>query len=56
MQIATAMVGAVLVNVNPAYQATELEYTINKVGIKMLFLSDSFKHSNYINIVKKIIP
>lgn len=56
VQIATAMAGAVLVNVNPAYQATELEYTISKVGLKVLFLSDSFKHSNYISIIKKIIP
>jgi fatty-acyl-CoA synthase len=34
MQLATAKVGLVLVNINPAYRTAELEYALNKVGCK----------------------
>jgi len=56
IQMAAAMADLILVNINPAYQSEELAYTLEKVGLKVLFLSDSFKKSNYLNIVKKIVP
>ena len=42
-QLATARVGAVLVNVNPAYRSSELEYALNKVEAKALITALQFK-------------
>ncbi len=56
MQIATAKVGIVLVNINPAYRVTELEYALNKVGCKMLVTMTSFKTSDYLEIVRDLAP
>ena len=55
-QYATAKVGLILVNINPAYRAMELEYAINKVGCKALILSERFKSSNYIEMLKELVP
>ena len=55
-QYATAKVGLILVNINPAYRALELEYAINKVGCKALILSERFKSSNYIEMLKELVP
>ncbi len=54
--MAAAMADLILVNINPAYQSEELAYTLEKVGLKVLFLSDAFKKSNYLQIVNKIVP
>ena len=56
MQIATAKVGIVLVNINPAYRVTELEYALNKVGCKMLVTMTEYKTSNYLDIVRELAP
>ena len=56
MQIATAKVGIVLVNINPAYRVTELEYALNKVGCKMLVTMTDYKTSNYLDIVRALAP
>ncbi len=56
MQIATAKVGIVLVNINPAYRVTELEYALNKVGCKMLVTMTAFKTSDYLGIVRELAP
>ena len=42
-QFATAKVGAILVNINPAYRLHELEYALNQSGTKYLVTADSFK-------------
>ena len=55
-QYATAKTGLILVNINPAYRAHELEYAINKVGCKALILSEKFKSSNYIEILSELAP
>ncbi len=55
-QYATAKAGLILVNLNPAYRALELEYAINKVGCKALILSERFKSSNYIEMLKELAP
>ena len=42
-QFATARIGLVLVNVNPAYRTSELEYALNKVGAKALIFASRFR-------------
>jgi len=54
-QFATAKAGLVLVNVNPAYQRSELEYALNKVECKALVLAPALKTSNYIQIVQDLV-
>ncbi|MEQ8345349.1 MAG: AMP-binding protein [Sneathiellaceae bacterium] len=55
-QYATAKVGLVLVNINPAYRISELDYALNKVGCKALILSPRFKTSNYVEMVQGLVP
>ena len=55
-QFATARAGLVLVNVNPAYRRSELEYALNKVGCKALVLAPALKTSNYLEIVNDLAP
>jgi fatty-acyl-CoA synthase len=47
VQFATARIGAVLVNVNPAYKATELEYALQRAGVSTLVLSHGFRQTDY---------
>ncbi len=56
MQLATAKAGIVLVNINPAYRVTELEYALNKVGCKMLVTMTAYKTSDYLGIVRELAP
>lgn len=42
--------------VNPAYQVPELEYALNKVGVKALVMAESFRTRNYYNVLKELIP
>ena len=42
-QFATARIGAVLVNINPAYRLAELEYALNKVGCKAIIAAETFQ-------------
>jgi fatty-acyl-CoA synthase len=56
MQYATAKVGLVLVNINPAYRRSELQYVLNKVGCKALVLAPHFKSSDYLDILLSIAP
>ncbi|HTK67260.1 MAG TPA: AMP-binding protein [Pseudonocardia sp.] len=46
-QIATAKIGAILVNVNPAYRTHEFAYVVNQSGMRMLLAATSFKTSDY---------
>ena len=56
LQMATAHVGIVLVNINPAYRTSELEYALNKVQCKALFTMDRFKTSDYLGMVRELAP
>ncbi len=47
VQYATAAIGAILVNINPAYRTHELEYAINQSGISFLILSAGFRQADY---------
>ena len=54
MQIATAKVGLILVNINPAYRTSELEYALNKVGVKALVTMAQFKTSDYLGMLREL--
>jgi fatty-acyl-CoA synthase len=47
-QYATARIGAILVNVNPAYKRSELEYALMKSGISVLLLARGFRDADYV--------
>jgi len=55
-QFASAKVGLVLVNINPAYRLAELEYALNKVECKALVTAVSFKSSSYLEMLKTLAP
>ncbi|WP_227716502.1 MULTISPECIES: AMP-binding protein [Marinobacter] len=55
-QFATAKVGAILVNINPAYGVHELEYALNLAGIRFLVSADSFKTSDYRKMIYELAP
>ncbi len=55
-QFATARIGAIMVNINPAYRIGELEYALAKVGCKALILADAFKTSNYLAMIETLAP
>jgi len=56
VQYATAKVGAILVNINPAYRAQELEYALNQSGIRLLFAVEAFKGSDYAAMIDEVGP
>jgi fatty-acyl-CoA synthase len=55
-QYATAKAGLILVNINPAYRVSELEYALNKVGAKALILASFFKSSDYVAMLRELAP
>jgi fatty-acyl-CoA synthase len=55
-QFATASIGAVLVNINPAYRAHELGYILNQADITTLLLTDQFKSSSFFDILANVCP
>ncbi|MGF7129368.1 fatty-acyl-CoA synthase [Paraburkholderia sp. EB58] len=55
-QFATARIGAVLVNINPAYRLAELEYALNKVGCKAIVAAECFKSSQYLEMLQELAP
>ena len=55
-QFATAKAGLILVNINPAYRLSELEYALNKVECKALISAESFKSSHYLDMISELAP
>ncbi|MBZ9658221.1 AMP-binding protein [Mesorhizobium sp. ESP-6-4] len=55
-QFATARIGLILVNINPAYRLTELEYALNKVSCKALVTAAQFKTSDYLGMIETLAP
>jgi fatty-acyl-CoA synthase len=55
-QFGTARIGAILVNINPAYQRSELEYALNKVQCKVLIMARALKSSDYLAMVRALAP
>ncbi len=56
VQYATAKVGAVLVNVNPAYRTHELGYALSQSGVRLLVSATAFKTSDYRAMVAEVRP
>jgi fatty-acyl-CoA synthase len=56
MQLTTAEVGLILVNINPAYRTSEVEYALNKVGCKLLVTMARFKTSDYLGMLRELAP
>ncbi|MEH6478019.1 MAG: AMP-binding protein, partial [Sneathiella sp.] len=56
MQFATARIGLILVNINPAYRLSELEYALNKVSCKALVTAATFKSSDYLEMIRTLAP
>ncbi len=56
VQIATAKVGAILVNINPSYRNHELKYALNQSGCTAIVIADQFKTSNYTQIMIDLLP
>ncbi len=55
-QYAAAKAGLVLVNINPAYRVTELEYALNKVECRAIVTADRFRSSDYIGMLRTLAP
>jgi len=55
-QFGTARIGAILVNINPAYRTSELEYALNKVRCRALIMARSLKSSDYVAMLRELAP
>jgi fatty-acyl-CoA synthase len=56
LQMATARIGSVLVNINPAYRTHELEYSLKRSEVQGLFLIPSFRSSDYVAMLCELMP
>ena len=54
LQYATAEIGVILVNLNPAYRTHELAYALNQSGCRMVFAAPSFKTSDYRAMIDRV--
>src|SRR5579885_785404 len=55
-QFATAKIGAILVNINPAYRLHELEYALNQSGCVMLVTAPNFRTTSYLDMLQTLCP
>jgi fatty-acyl-CoA synthase len=55
-QYATAKVGAILVNINPAYRAHELEYALTRSGVSLLIAARGFRQTDYVAMMLDLAP
>jgi fatty-acyl-CoA synthase len=56
IQMATARIGVILVNINPAYRRSELAYALQQSLVQGLFVIPGFRHSDYIGMLIELIP
>jgi fatty-acyl-CoA synthase len=56
LQLATARIGAVLVNINPACRPRELVYALQKSEVQAVFTIPAFRHSDYVGMLTEILP
>src|SRR4029450_10437313 len=54
LQYATAKVGAILVNVNPAYRTSELAYALGQSGVSTLVLAPRFRTADYLDMLGQV--
>ncbi len=55
-QFGTARIGAVLVNINPAYRSAELEHALNQVRCRALIMARSLKGTDFLGVLKSLAP
>jgi fatty-acyl-CoA synthase len=55
-QYATAKIGAILVNINPAYRTSELEFVLNQSGARLLVAAQRLKTSDYAAMIAEVRP
>jgi len=55
-QFATAKIGVILVNINPAYRTSELEYALHQSGCRLLIAAPAFKGCDYVAMVEEVAP
>ncbi|WP_060517925.1 fatty acid CoA ligase family protein [Pseudomonas sp. NBRC 111134] len=55
-QFASAKVGAILVNINPAYRSSELDYALGQAGCRWVICADAFKTSDYHAMLQGLVP
>jgi fatty-acyl-CoA synthase len=55
-QYATAKIGAILVNINPAYRTRELEFVLNQSGARLLIAAERLKTSDYAAMIAEVRP
>jgi fatty-acyl-CoA synthase len=55
-QYATAKIGAILVNINPAYRTRELEFVLNQSGTRLLISAEKLKTSDYAAMIAEVRP
>jgi fatty-acyl-CoA synthase len=56
LQMATARIGAVLVNINPAYRQRELAYALQRSEVQGLFTIPAFRSSDYVSMLVELVP
>ena len=56
LQLATARIGAILVNINPAYRPRELAYALQRSGVQHLFTIPAFRSSDYVAMLVELLP
>lgn len=56
VQMATARIGAILVNINPAYRTQELKFALQRSQVQCLFIIPSFRKSNYQTMMTDLLP
>jgi fatty-acyl-CoA synthase len=56
VQYATAKLGVILVNINPAYRTSELEYALGQSGCRLLFASQEVKGTDFVSMIDQIRP
>jgi fatty-acyl-CoA synthase len=54
VQFATARIGAILVNINPAYRTSELEYALGQSGVSFLLLARAFRQADYVRMLGEV--
>src|SRR5205823_14550995 len=53
-QYATARIGAILVNINPAYRTSELRYALQQSGTSLLLLARAFRTTDYVSMLAEV--
>jgi fatty-acyl-CoA synthase len=56
LQYATARIGAILVNINPAYRTHELRYVLRQAGVGLLVAAEAFRSSDYRAMIREVRP